>query len=114
MKKVLPMLQECFYAYLRKEYDAAIKRQDYKIFDDNYVLFPVDKIKEEVGLTAFQQRRLLEILADDALIRVKFGHKRTRYILVCDSDSVYRRVAKSLKKLSYNQLLQVELFIDNL
>lgn len=81
----LDLEQAALYSYLVAQYQKSIRNEDYKYFENNiYIFCPVDEIKKNIGLSAFRQRNVLNVLQNKKLLKVKLGKSRTRYIWIND------------------------------
>ena len=72
---------------------------------ENYFLCTVEDISKDLNFTPFKQRTILNSLSEKQLVKMKFGHARTRY--VCVNEDL--RVLENLLYESAFSYLEVKL-----
>ena len=117
---ILSFESAVFYSYIVAKCKENIKKDEYKCFDEKIYFFsPVDEIKKNLKLTAFKQRTILNQLQKKNLLKVKYGHARTRYIwlnsdihhlqeLITGKDKLHQLEIKFINFLKEQENFEIE------
>ena len=97
-------------SYLTDYYNTNIKDENFNYFGGYaYVYLPVKIMKSDLGLSAFQQRNVLDEIEKQGYITAKFGQSRSRYfkINVTKAPSKKLQLISKIKKMSDQEVSEM-------
>lgn len=97
-------------SYLVDYYNINIKDENFKYFGGYaYVFLPVKIMKDDLDLSAFQQRNILDEIEKQGYITTKLGQSRSRYfkINVTKAPSKKLQLISKIKKMSDQEVSEM-------
>ena len=95
--KKLGLVATVMYSELINRYKYFKRRNTLKMFaGKNYFFNTIEDLESSIGLSAHQQRKAIQILIKNKLIKIKYGQGNIRYFHIEEDMENLKNIAKSV------------------